>query len=333
MIKFTPYLLILLLISCTDPDTPPQKTQKQITDFVDAYYTSSQYETDDQSRVSLLRAVKGTDLPYVGLECPTLQRQYIAHGELVFTNQPNANFKLLDRQNDDPYSLPEEQTIVFRKMPGTDWEAIISGWGNYYLGFAGINDVRALRPDLYFGMKVPVKYYELGFFHVRYDREADGRGKAKLWFNGDYFGEVVSPDDSWSRRLGYGVGIETNSTDFNWVATMFTERGMTDAERNEYFEAVKNTYSVGTIPDLPYASDINIVESNGKLTAAYAYHGKASEDKAKTEFQWWQLSPDLSNQKMISTDANIPVQPDVKVCVKVYDTQGRSWMFISGNYR
>lgn len=117
MIKFTPYLLILLLISCTDPDTPPQKTQKQITDFVDAYYTSSQYETDDQGRVSLLRAVKGTDLPYVGLECPTLQRPYIAHGELVFTNQPNANFKLLDRQNNDPYSLPKNKPLYSGRCP------------------------------------------------------------------------------------------------------------------------------------------------------------------------------------------------------------------------
>ncbi|MCH5598229.1 hypothetical protein [Niabella ginsengisoli] len=303
-----------------------------IAEYVDAYYSSESVLTDSSGAVLFLKALKGKDLPYVGLPRPTIRKPYLAEKEVVFTNQPNANYKLLTRENSNPFTLPEEQTIVFRKMPGTDWEAIISGWGNYYLGFGGINDIRAMRSDAYVKHKVPLKYFELVFLHVRFENTGNGTGRAQIWLNGEYYGDIISQGQDWSRRLGYGVGIETNSTDFNWKATMFIERGMSTAERDAYFKAIKKEYKIGSMPYLPYASNINIIEKGGKLFASYKYNGKNPENKSKVEYQWWKLAPDLGSQLLISTSPAIANQSGVKVCVKVTDIKGNSWMFVSGTY-
>lgn len=309
-----------------------EPVKSNIESYVNAYYTSSNTVTDVSGAVTDLKAIKGVNLPYVGLPTPTLERPFLANGEVVFRNQPDANFKVQVRDNKNPYPLPEEVTIVFRKMPGTNYEALYSGWGNYYIGFAAIDDLRALRSDTYFSQKSPLKYFELSFIHVRYEDAGNGKGKAKAWVNGTYMGEIITPDADWPRRLGYGVGIETNSTDFNWLASMFIERGMSDQEREGYFKEIWNAYKIGSLPSLPYASDIKVVEQSGKLTASYKYNGANAEDKSKVQYQWYKLSPNLGNQKLISTEASITKQSGVKVCVKVTDVKGNSWMFISGNY-
>lgn len=314
-------------------DTPISQTEKgDIESYVNAYYTSSNAIADASGAVATLKAIKGINLPYVGLATPTLERPFLANSELVFRNQPNANFKVQTKDNKDPFPLPEEVTIVFRKMPGTNYEALYSGWGNYYIGFAAIDDLRALRSDTYFFKKVPLKYFELSFIHVRYEDAGSGKGKAKAWVNGEYIGEIVTPDADWQRRLGYGVGIETNSTDFNWLASMFIERGLTDSEREAYFKEIQNAYKIGSLPTLPYASDISLVEKSGKLTVSYKYNGSSAEDKAKVQYQWYKLSPNLGSQKLISTESSITKQTGVKVCVKVTDVKGNSWMFVSGTY-
>lgn len=314
-------------------DTPiSQPSKGNIESYVSAYYTSSNIFTEASGVVTGLKAVKGVNLPYVGLAAPTLERPFLANGEIVFRNQPDANFKIQVRDNKNPYPLPEEVTIIFRKMPGTNYEALYSGWGNYYIGFAAIDDLRALRSDTYFSKKSPLKYFELSFIHVRYEDAGNGKGKAKAWVNGIYVGEIVTPDADWPRRLGYGVGIETNSTDFNWLASMFIERGMTDSEREAYFKEIQNAYKIGSLPALPYASDIKIVEQSGKLTASYKYNGADAENKSKVEYQWYKLSPNLGSQKLISTESSITKQSGVKVCVKVTDVKGNSWMYVSGIY-
>ncbi|WP_346238407.1 hypothetical protein ABDK00_008845 [Niabella insulamsoli] len=331
--SITLFLLLLITLSTQAACHHQSDTSgSSVLDYVDAYYTAEKAGTDSEGRVTFLKAVKGKDMPYVGLPKPTLMKPYLAHGEVVFTNQPNANYKLLVRDNQNPFPLPEEQTIVFRKMPGTDWEAIISGWGNYYLGFGAVGDIRAMRSDAYIKQKVPLHYFELAFLHVRFEDAGGGAGRAKIWLNGKYYGEAASVDRSWSRRLGYGVGIETNSTDFNWLASMFIERGLTEKEREAYFQAIKKKYKIGSRPDLPYASQITLVDKAGKLAVSYKYNGKLAEDKAKIQYQWWKLAPDLGNQQLISTAASIPKQEGVKACVKVTDIKGNSWMFVSGNY-
>lgn len=304
------------------PSNPVQTTG--IEKFVNAYYTSSNAITDAAGVVTRLKAVKGSDLPYVGLLAPTIARPYLANGELVFTNQPNANFKLLTRQNNNPFALPEEVTIVFRKLPGTAWEAIMSGWGNPYIGFSGDN-IRAGNAESYLKTPAFPALFQLSYIHVKY--EVDG---ATVWLNGRHLGKI--PTTNIYRRLGYGVGIETNSTDFNWLASMFIERSMSDQERAEYFKAIEATYKIGSMPTLPYASDIKVVSSGGRMTASYKYNGVAAEDKSKVQYQWWQLSPDLGTQKLISTAGSIPATRGVKVCVKVTDAKGQSWMYVSGTY-
>lgn len=295
-----------------------------ILEFADAYYTSAGAVTDGSGVVIKIKAVKGSDMPYVGLTNPTIAKPYLAGGEVVFSNQPNANFKLLTRGNDKPFSFPEELTIVFRKMPGTDYEAILSGWGNYYLGF-GNDNIRAGNSNGYLQAKAFPKYFELCYLHARY--EANG---ITLWLNGKNLGKVSTTDIS--RRLGYGVGIETNSTDFNWIASMFIEKGLSDEERLAYFRAVRSNYKIGTMPGSPYASEVKAVQQSGKLVASYKYNGLNAEDKSKVAYQWWKLAPDLGKQVVVGTGPSVAFQTDVKVTVKVTDVKGNSWMFVSGQY-
>jgi hypothetical protein len=295
-----------------------------ILEFADAYYTSAGAIADGSGIVTRLKAVKGPDIPYAGLSNPTIAKPYLAGGEVVFSNQPNANFKLLTRSNDKPFSFPEEITIVFRKMPGTEYEALLSGWGNYYLGFSNDN-IRAGNADGYLTAKAFPKYFALCYLHARYEANS-----IALWLNGKSLGKVSTTDIS--RRLGYGVGIETNSTDFNWVASMFIEKGLSDEDRARYFKAVQSNYKIGAMPGLPYASEVKAVNQSGKLVASYQYNGVNAEAKSKVAYQWWKLSPDLSKQVIIGTGMSIPYQKDVKVAVKVTDVKGNSWMFISGQY-
>ncbi len=295
-----------------------------ILEYADVYYTSAGAVVDGSGAVTKLKAVKGADMPYVGLANPTIAKPYLAGGEVVFSNQPNSNFKLLTRENDKPFSFPEELTIVFRKMPGTDYEAILSGWGNYYLGF-GNDNIRAGNSNGYLQAKAFPKYFELCYLHARY--ETNG---IFLWLNGRSLGKISTTDIS--RRLGYGVGIETNSTDFNWIASMFIERGLSEEERTAYFKAVRSNYKIGSMPGSPYASEVKAVQQSGKLVASYKYNGLNAEDKSKVAYQWWKLSPDLGKQVLIGTGLSVPYQTDVKVTVKVTDVKGNSWMFISGQY-
>ena len=209
-------------------------------------------------------------------------------------------------------------------MPGTDWEAILSGWGNPYIGF-GSDNIRAGNAESYLKTKACPTLFELSFIHCRY--EADG---VTVWLNGKNLGKIATTNIY--RRLGFGVGIETNSTDFNWTASMFKEGRFSDSERTAYFKTISETYNIGSLPDLPYASDVKIVNSGGKMTASYKYNGQHPEDKSKVEVQWWQMASGLGNQKMISTASSIASQRGVKVCVKVCDVKGNSWMYISGQY-
>ncbi|MGN7786820.1 hypothetical protein ACTJIJ_19965 [Niabella sp. 22666] len=316
---------VISMVGVKDPVIEtPVIDRGDIEKLVNAYYTSSAAVVDGSGSITRLKANKGQDLPYVGLANPTIAKPYLAGGEVVFSNQPNANFKLLTRSNDQPFAFPEEITIVFRKMPGTDYEALLSGWGNYYLGFSSDN-IRAGNSDAYLQSKAFPKYFELCYLHARY--EATG---ITLWLNGRILGRVATT--KLERRLGYGVGIETNSTDFNWIASMFIERGLTDQEREQYFKSIQTAYKIGTMPSLPYASEVKAVNQSGRLFASYQYNGANAEDKTKVQYQWWKLSPDLGSQKLISTESSIPYQSGVKVTVKVTDVKGNSWMFISGQY-
>lgn len=322
--KITKSDLITFLSIYELKETPkPEKPVGKIADYVNAYYASSSLVTDASGAITKLKAIKGTDLPYVGYAKPTLARPFLLNGEVVFMNQPNALFKVQPRENGNPFPLPEEYTIIFRKLPGTDWETLWNGWGDYYLGF-GSGKIRILNQGLYSNVNQP-PFFELTMLHVLVEDN-----KATIWVNGNKADEVTS--NNIYRRLTYSVGAETNSADYNWHATMFIEKKMSDTERQEYFKAVKETYNIGSLPDLPYASNISLTNKNGKLTVAYKYNGKYAEDKSKVQYQWWKQSPDLGNQKLISTDASINTQRPVKVCVKVTDIKGNSWMFISGVY-
>lgn len=321
------------LIAVFAPDPKPEQPKppvtdpvqvKAIADFVNAYYTSSNVELNAAGAVTKIKGIKGPDLPYIGLLNPTLGRPWINNGELVFTNQPLANFKVQVKDNDKPFPLPEEFTIVFRKMPGTEWEALVSGWGNYYIGFSGDN-IRAGNSGNYLKTPAFPTYFMLSYLHCRFD--TDG---VSMWLNGKSIGKALSNDVY--KRMAYGVGIETNSTDFNWLATMYIERGLNDQERADYFKAIESTYKIGTMPAWPYASEVKALRQGNNLVASYKFNGANPEDKSKVQYQWWKLSPDLGTQKMISTAASIPYQTGVKLTVKVTDNKGHSWMFISGQY-
>lgn len=299
-----------------------------VADFVDHYYRSTDVEIEGNV-VTRLNSVKGgVNVPYVGLDTPTLERPYLNKNEVVFTNQPNANFKQLVRQDGNPFALPEEITIVFRKMPGTDFEALLSGWGNYYVGFGSTSQLRALNSDTYYSTPISLPYFSLNYLHLRY--EGGATGICRAWLNGEYIGQVTA--NTWVRRQGYGVGIETNSTDFNWLASMFIERGMTDTERQGYFSAIEEEFNIGSILDLPYANNLTVGTSGGNHVANYTYVGSQPQNTELTEYRWYKLNPNLGSQQLISTSATVPAQSGVKVCVKVCDNQGRSWMFISSKY-
>lgn len=323
--------LISVLFPTPKPEEPkpvdPQPEQpvpvSDISKFVDAYYTAYNVELSGNI-VTKIKGVKGPDLPYIGIAKPTITRPYLLNGEIIFTNQPNANFKVQTRDNSKPFNLPEEFTIVFRKLPGTDWEAISSGWGNYYLGMGGGN-LRAGNADSYLKTAASLPLFQLCFIHCKY--EANG---VTLWLNGRNLGKIATTNIY--RRLGYGVGIETNSADFNWQASMFIERALTDSEREQYFKAIAATYKIGSLPELPYASGVAITTSGGKMTATYKYNGANAEDKSKVQYQWWQMADGLTTQKLISTASSISSTRGVKVCVKVTDVKGNSWMYVSGTY-
>ncbi|GAB3024311.1 hypothetical protein GCM10027051_31150 [Niabella terrae] len=306
-----------------EPEPEPEPEHKILNDYVDALYDAWYRDVaKDGSTVTEIYAIKGPNMPYVGLANPTIQRPYYLDGEIVFTNQPNANFKKLVRPNDKPFDFPEEVTMVFRKTEGTDFEALMSGWGNYYLGFSNDN-IRAGNANGYLKEKAFPEYFKLSYIHARYEKDG-----IHIWLNGAYKGKIETTDISW--RLGYGVGIETNSTDFNWKATMFIERGMEDDERQEYFRAVEAMYDIGSLPQNPYASDILLWKEDGRLVPTFKYNGKKAQ--GKVEYQWWKMVDGLAKQELISTDRTIPYQKGVKCCVKVYDVDGEGWMFVSGKY-
>lgn len=307
----------------SEPTGPVDPVAGDIEKYVSAFYSSSNVEVDANNTVTKIKGIKGPDLPYNGIANPTIIKPYLLNGEVVFTNQPNALYSVQSRANGSFFPVPEEFTLVFRKMPGTDWETLWNGWGDYYLGFGG-GKIRVLNNSTYSNAEQP-DYFSLTMLHVLVELN-----KATIWIDGVKAGEATSSD--MYRRLAYTVGSPTNSVDYNWLATMFIERKMTDTERAEYFKAVKGKYAIGSLPAQPYAEEVWMTNANGRLTAGYVYKGANPEDKSKVQYKWWKLSPDLSKQVVIGTSASIPYQTGVKVTVKVTDNKGNSWMPISGTY-
>lgn len=275
----------------------------------------------------------GMNLTFAGDANPSLGRDIWMDGSIWFQNHSQGHFESVS--NPTLFPLPEEFTIVFRKMPGTDWERISGPGGDYYLGFGG-GHIRVINQDNYLSTPSVPKDFEIGYIHVLLEGST-GNYSANVWKNGQLI-ETTSSTTSWLRNK-CSLSTDTNASDHDWIAKFYKKGKMTDADRATYFSLLSNEFTIGQMPSKPYASNVNKVYSGSTLTAAYTYNGINAEDTTKTEYKWYELgfggtSGGYLIHNLIGTTKSITYSGSnqTRVCVKVYDTNNNSWRFVNGVY-
>ena len=275
------------------------------------------------------------DITYVGDTMPTLGIPKYFNGSIAITNQSDAVYLSPDVDYNSPistnglYNLPEEVTMVFRKMPGTDWEAI-STTNDYYIGFGG-GSLRVTAPSGFLSGSLPDIYYKVSVLHVRFYKNGS-IDAADVWLNGDSLGTVTNTGGMY-RSKSRSISVHTNASDHDLIAKFYKSGTITN--RTAYLQQL-NTYfhaSQGPATNQPYASSVTKSQSGNQYTAHYVYNGVHPENTSAVQYQWYELINNgafthvpLGTTKTITYTGSNSIRPTVKV----YDSLGNSWRYVNG---
>lgn len=311
-------------------EAPAYDFEKYVTN---AYYLTNALNQDGQPCVngdaiySVPDSVGDSDISYAGDPAPTLGIPKYNNGAMVVVNQPFAPYT--STTLDDPYALPEEMTIVFRKLPGTGWEAI-SATEDYYVAFDGETNMRIGNASTALTNQYYPQLYAVTIIHILWE---PGGTAAKVWINGVYREEVIgSMTDSHNRSLS----VHSNASDIDLIAKFYTHGQLSDSDRADYLTQQNSYFNVGSLPGLPYASNVGHTKSGFNYTAHYTYNGALPEDVSKVKYQWWEkdgsgggfvYTPRSTQKNTSYTGSN-----DFRVTVQVFDTEGNTWHPVNGDW-
>lgn len=266
-------------------------------------------------------------LKYVGTTTPLLTGAIFQDGEVNFDNEPHVLFNT-DRF-DKIVNYPYEQTLVLRVVPGTGYEQFENDWNNNLsLGDSG-GLLRAGDADVntqtFPGSKY--EYFKVIVIHILAEA-----GKQTMWLNGKNLGSIPSRTDS--RKWLNSVGVDTNNAQWNFIAKYVKLSRFTDTERTAHLDSVMKQFVPGSLPAAPYASDVAI-EKGAVYTARYKYNGSRPQDMSRTQFRWLGMDGSgLGGVKVIGLGEILPLASvslfsAIRVEVKVFDTDGRSFRYVS----
>lgn len=269
-------------------------------------------------------------LKYAGIAAPILTggAPIFHNGEIAFDNEPSTLF------NSDFFmrvAYPYELTIIGRKLPGTGWEQYLNSWDNdISIGDAG-NVLRAgdAEPKIHEFPNSPTNYFEVFVIHVLAEA-----GKQTMWLNGKLLGEITAKIRTTSRRKLNSIGVGTNNAQWNFIAEYVKHGKLSDEDRYQHLLSVAKIHGQKNKPASPYASNVSISKDSVYI-AKYDYNGSLPQDVAKTQFRWLGFGPGgLGGVKIIGSGLTLPLSAlsgfsSVRVEVKVYDTSGNSFRYVS----
>ncbi len=277
------------------------------------------------------------DIKYAGTSTPTLGIPKYLNGSIAITNQSNAVYLSGEVAYNSPvssgglYNIPEEVTMVFRKMPGTDWEAIATT-NDYYVGFGG-GALRVTSPSVFLPGVLPDIYFKVAILHVRFYKN-NGVDAADVWLNGTSLGTVTNPSGMYRSR-NRSISVHTNASDHDLIAKFY--KSGTISDRADYLKQLNIYFNAneGPAANQPYASNVTRSKSGNQYTAHYTYNGLKPENASAVQYQWYELVNNgafthvpLGTTKTITYTGPNAIRP----AVKVTDSLGNSWRYVNGLY-
>lgn len=337
------YLQSINTIPVNDAGNPLSQTFSFESYIDNAYYATNALNSrglrcQDGDAVMAIPDSKGSmNIKYTGTNNPTLGIPKYLNGSIVITNQSDAVYLSDEVAYNSSvstiglYNLPEEVTMVFRKMPGTDWEAI-STTNDYYIAFGG-GALRVMGPAVFLPGPLPDMNFKVSILHVRFYKNA-GADAADVWLNGASLGTVTNAAGMY-RSKNRSISVHTNASDHDLLAKFY--KSGTISNRADYFKQL-NTYfnaNPGPVANQPYASNITKSKNGNQYTANYVYNGLKPENSSAVQYQWYELINNgafthipLGTTKTISYTGSNSIRPTVKV----FDSLGNSWRYVNGLY-
>jgi hypothetical protein len=339
-LKYLQYINAVIVDNSGNPIAPAFSFE----DYIDnAYYATNALNAIGQAcqngdAVITIPDSKGSmDIEYVGDTTPTLGIPQYLNGSIVITNQSDAVYLSDEVAYNSPvstsglYNFPEEVTMVFRKMPGTDWEAI-STTNDYYIAFGG-GALRVTSPSIFLSGSLSDIYFKVAVLHIRFYQNA-GVDAADVWLNGTSLGTVSNPAGMY-RSKNRSISVHTNASDHDLIAKFY--KSGTISNRTDYLQQL-NTYfnaDQGPAANQPYASGITKSKTGNQYTAHYVYNGVNAENTSAVQYQWYELInngafthvPLGTTKTIIYTGAN-----SIRPTIKVFDNLGNSWRYVNGLY-
>ncbi|MCH5715590.1 hypothetical protein [Niabella hibiscisoli] len=276
-------------------------------------------------------------IKYNGASAPTLGIPKYLNGSIAVTNQSDAVYLSSEVAYNSSvsttglYNLPEEVTMVFRKMPGTDWEAI-STTADYYIGFGG-GALRVMSPAVFLPGTLPDINFKVAILHVRFYKSGSADA-ADVWLNGISLGTVTTSSGMY-RSKNRSISVHTNASDHDLIAKFY--KSGTISDRADYLKQL-NTYfnaNEGPLANQPYASNVTKSKSGNQYTANYVYNGLKPENASAVQYQWYELINNgafthvpLGTTKTITYTGPNAIRPTIKVV----DSLGNSWRYVNGLY-
>lgn len=324
-----------------DPEPEPDVEKAAINNLVDvAYWADEGRNASDQlaSEGDVIQSIpdaKGNhNVIYNGDLNPDLGRPVKIGKGIDWYNQSETYFSKTVSQR----SLPEEVTIVFRHMPGQGWENIQGVFGAIYFGFGGGKDVpetgggrgvRVLDSNIWVDQTVPLVYLEVSTLHMLVETYNVTGTKATVWYNGVLLGEVTS--NTSYRRTSFGIGSFTNCVEHIFFGAFHKFSKFTDQQRIDYLDMVHSFFGQGSLPDKPYASNVQHSINENNHTCNYTYNGVNPENSAAAQYRWYERSGSAFQYTLIGTTKTVVYsESNTLVCsVKVQDNQGNSWRYVS----
>lgn len=267
-------------------------------------------------------------IPYAGQTTPSRGRPKYFEGTIPFYNEKEVYFYGYDSGQGWPaYTNPQEMTLVFRKMPGQDFEAMSI---DNYIGEAG-GQLRVGDQFGTIGANTASTSFEITIIHVRITASGSNRIWT-VWKNGTQIGSYTCT----SSRGSYAINVHTNAADHDFIAKFYKQGVMSDSDRTAYLEKLNTYFGAGSLPNKPYASNVGCTRSgsgNNTYTASYSYNGVNPQNVSAVEYQWYELINEggFTQVKLAGTTQSIfynganAIRPEVKVT----DNQGNTWRFVN----
>ncbi|MGV3641205.1 MAG: hypothetical protein ACO1NZ_11835, partial [Adhaeribacter sp.] len=100
---------------------------------------------------------------------------------------------------------------------------------------------------------------------------------------GGYFSEGNN-----SQWLNLVVGATTNNAYWDWYASYYKRGNFKPSVAQEVYTALAERHQIGSLPPLPYASNIRIVRTGDQYSLAYTFNNPLgiAEDISRTEYQF-----------------------------------------------